>query len=139
MQSDLTRVPIIKVWDILLVPLQGEITDDVAAQVRSEVLDRIHNEGATGLVIDVTALWVMDSHLCSVISRLAMASALMGARTFLCGMTPDVALTIHAMGLELDGVATALSLEEALETLGVVPPAPEIEEEGLLEEADGSA
>lgn len=122
MHSDLQRVPIIKIWDILLVPLQGEITDDVAAQVRAEVLERIHNEGATGLVIDVTALWVMDSHLCSVISRLAAASSLMGARTFLCGMSPDIALTIHAMGLDLEAVQATLSLEEALETLGVQAP-----------------
>jgi rsbT antagonist protein RsbS len=122
MYNDLHRVPIIKIWDILLVPLQGEITDDVAAQVRTEVLERIHADGATGLVIDVTALWVMDSHLCSVISRLAAASSLMGARTFLCGMNPEIALTIHAMGLDLEAVQATLSLEEALETLGVAPP-----------------
>jgi rsbT antagonist protein RsbS len=126
MHSDLHRVPIIKVWDILLVPLQGEITDDMAAQVRAEVLERIHSEGATGLVIDVTALWVMDSHLCSVISRLAAASSLMGARTFLCGMNPDIALTIHAMGLDLEAVQATLSLEEALEVLGVQPPRPSL-------------
>jgi rsbT antagonist protein RsbS len=128
MHSDLQRVPIIKIWDILLVPLQGEITDDMAAQVRAEVLERIHSDGATGLVIDVTALWVMDSHLCSVISRLAAASALMGARTFLCGMNPEIALTIHAMGLDLEAVQATLSLEEALEILGVRPPPPSLPE-----------
>jgi len=128
MNTDNLRVPIIKIWDILLVPLQGEITDDVAAQVRWDVLERIHTDGATGLVIDVTALSIMDSHLCSVISRLAAASSLMGARTFLCGMNPTIALTIHAMGLELESVQATLSLEEALETLGVVPPPPALGE-----------
>jgi rsbT antagonist protein RsbS len=118
----LQRVPIIKIWDILLVPLQGEITDEIAARLKSDVLERIHAEGATGLVVDVTALWMMDSHLCSVISRLAAASSLMGARTFLCGMNPDIALTIHAMGLDLESVRATLSLEEALELLGVQPP-----------------
>lgn len=122
MSNELHRVPIIKIWDILLVPLQGEITDDMAARLRGDVLDRIHSDGATGLVIDVTALWMMDSHLCSVISRLAAASSLMGARTFLCGMNPDIALTIHAMGLDLVSVQATLSLEEALELLGVQPP-----------------
>jgi len=122
MSSDLHRVPIIKIWDILLVPLQGEITDDVAARLKGDVLDRIYAEGATGLVVDVTALWIMDSHLCSVISRLAAASSLMGARTFLCGMNPDIALTIHSMGLDLESVQATLSLEEALELLGVQPP-----------------
>ena len=122
MSTELQRVPIIKIWDILLVPLQGEITDEVAARLKSDVLERIHAEGATGLVIDVTALWMMDSHLCSVISRLAAASSLMGARTFLCGMNPEIALTIHAMGLDLESVQATLTLEEALELLGVEPP-----------------
>jgi rsbT antagonist protein RsbS len=122
MSNDSHRVPIIKIWDILLVPLQGEITDEVAARLKGDVLERIHSEGATGVVIDVTALWMMDSHLCSVISRLAAASSLMGARTFLCGMNPDIALTIHAMGLDLESVQATLSLEEALELLGVRPP-----------------
>ena len=122
MSTELQRVPIIKIWDILLVPLQGEITDDVAARLKSDVLERIHADGATGLVIDVTALWMMDSHLCSVISRLAAASSLMGARTFLCGMNPEIALTIHAMGLDLESVQATLTLEEALELLGVEPP-----------------
>lgn len=122
MSTELQRVPIIKIWDILLVPLQGEITDEVAARLKADVLERIHAEGATGLVIDVTALWMMDSHLCSVISRLAAASSLMGARTFLCGMNPEIALTIHAMGLDLESVQATLTLEEALELLGVEPP-----------------
>lgn len=122
MSNEMNRVPIIKIWDILLVPLQGEITDEMAARLKADVLDRIHSDGATGLVIDVTALWMMDSHLCSVISRLAAASSLMGARTFLCGMNPDIALTIHAMGLDLESVQATLSLEEALELLGVEPP-----------------
>ena len=136
MSTDLHRVPIIKIWDILLVPLQGEITDDLAAQVRSDVLDRIHREGATGLVIDVTALWILDSHLCSVISRLASASSLMGARTFLCGMNPEVALTIHAMGLDLESVTATLSLEGALELLGVTPPQVN-QTEWLADDAEG--
>lgn len=134
--DDLNRVPIIKIWDILLVPLQGEITDDMAARVKADVLMRIHTEGATGLVIDVTALWMMDSHLCAVLSRLASASALMGARTFLCGMNPNIALTIHAMGLDLESVQATLSLEEALELLGVQPPPPPL---WLDESMDGES
>lgn len=134
--DDLNRVPIIKIWDILLVPLQGEITDDMAARVKADVLARIHTEGATGLVIDVTALWMMDSHLCAVLSRLASASALMGARTFLCGMNPNIALTIHAMGLDLESVQATLSLEEALELLGVEPPPPPV---WLDESMDGES
>ena len=134
MSNEIHRVPIIKIWDILLVPLQGEITDEVAARLKGDVLERIHADGATGLVIDVTALWMMDSHLCSVISRLAAASSLMGARTYLCGMNPDIALTIHAMGLDLESVQATLSLEEALELLGVQPPPPPAWADGYVDD-----
>ena len=82
----------------------------------------VHAAGSDGLVLDVTGLWMMDSHLCAVLTRLAQAAALMGTRTVLCGMSADVAITIQSMGLELRGVRTALTLEEALQSFGVQPP-----------------
>lgn len=113
------RIPIIRLWQILLVPLQGEVTDSLAEKLTSEVLERVHAEEVTGLVVDVTGLWLVDSHLCSVISKIAEAAALMGARTFLSGMKPDVALTLETMGIGLRGVSSTRSLDEALEALGV--------------------
>jgi rsbT antagonist protein RsbS len=113
------RIPIIRLWQILLVPLQGEVTDSLAEKLTSEILQRIHGEEVTGLVIDVTGLWLVDSHLCAVISRIAESAALMGARTFLSGMKPDVALTLETMGIELRGASSTRSLDEALEALGV--------------------
>src|SRR3954464_13212910 len=113
------RIPIIKVWQLLLVPLQGEMTDDVAAQLTTEVLDRIHVDGCSGLVIDITGLWIIDSHLCAVLSQLSAAASLMGARTFISGMKPEIALTLETMGVGLKGVKTTLNLEGALQLLGV--------------------
>ena len=69
--------------------------------------------------MDVTGLWLMDSHLCSVLSGVAAAARLMGTETLICGMSPEIALTLQAMGLELPNVGTELSLEEALSRLGV--------------------
>ena len=69
--------------------------------------------------MDVTGLWLMDSHLCAVLSQIASAARLMGSETVICGMAPEIALTLQAMGLELSNVGTELSLEQALARLGV--------------------
>src|SRR5688572_2072883 len=122
MDSSYQRIPIIKLWSLLLVPLQGELTDNLANQLTSEVLTRIHEEGCSGLVIDITGLWLVDSHLCAVLSELSSAASLMGARTLLSGMKPDIALTLETMGVELKGVRTTLNLEDALSALGVRAP-----------------
>ncbi len=122
MDSSYQRIPIIKLWSLLLVPLQGELTDNLANQLTSEVLSRIHEDGCSGLVIDITGLWLVDSHLCAVLSELSSAASLMGARTLLSGMKPDIALTLETMGVELKGVRTTLNLEDALSALGVRRP-----------------
>ena len=117
--SEHTRIPIIKIWHLLLVPLQGQVDDALAEQLRQDVLLRIQNSEVTGLVMDVTGLWLMDSHLCAVLSQIASAARLMGTYTVICGMAPEIALTLQTMGLELSNVGTELSLEQALARLGV--------------------
>jgi rsbT antagonist protein RsbS len=118
--SEVSRIPIIKLWNLLVVPLQGMIDDSVAEQLSQDVLKRIQISEVTGLIMDVTGLWLMDSHLCAVLSRIASAALLMGTRTVICGMSPEIALTLQTMGLELANVRTELMLEQALERLGVV-------------------
>ena len=127
MMDNYDRIPIIKLWNLLLIPLQGEMTDSLANQLTGEVLDRIHELGCTGLVIDITGLWLVDSHLCAVLSQLSSAAALMGAHTFISGMKPEIALTLETMGVQLTGVSTTLDLEDALELLGVSGPTDEDE------------
>ncbi len=122
MEEAYHRIPIIKLWHLLLVPLQGELTDQLANRLTSEVLDRIHKLGCSGLVIDITGLWIVDSHLCAVLSELSSAASLMGARTLISGMKPEIALTLETMDLQLKGVNTTLDLEGALELLGVHGP-----------------
>jgi rsbT antagonist protein RsbS len=119
MTEELNRLPIIKLWNQILVPLQGEITDEMADRLRSNVLEKIHTTGADGLVIDVTGVWTIDSHLCSVISRLAASAQLMGTRSIICGMSADIAMTLQTMGIDLSGIRTALTVEEAFAILGV--------------------
>lgn len=116
---ELSRIPIIPLWGNLIVPLQGDITDAQAAQLSSDVLRDIQRTGARGMVVDISGLWLVDSHLCAVLARLAASARLMGTRTVLCGMGADVALTLQSMGIQLEGVETALGLEEGLALLGV--------------------
>jgi rsbT antagonist protein RsbS len=119
MTTELRRLPIIKLWDRIVVPIQGEITDELAGQLSSEILKAIHQSGAHGLVLDLTGVWIMDSHLCSVLSNLAAAARLMGTPTIISGLSPEIAMTLQTMGVELEAVRTALSLEQALAMLGL--------------------
>ncbi len=118
MEERYERIPIIQLWDQLLVPLQGDVTDAHADRLCDEVLERLRRTEARGLAVDITGLWVVDSHLCATLSRLAASAQLMGTKTVLCGMSPSIALTLQTMGVELTGVKMALDLEEALEWLG---------------------
>jgi rsbT antagonist protein RsbS len=103
------------------------MTDELANQLTTEVLERIHQLGCSGLIIDITGLWIVDSHLCAVLSQLSSAAALMGARTFISGMKPEIALTLETMGVQLKGVSTTMDLESALELLGMRGPDSDLE------------
>jgi rsbT antagonist protein RsbS len=120
--DDAHRIPIIKLWSLLLVPLQGEISDAVADELRRELLTRIQREGCSGLIIDITGLWAVDSHLCALLSRISTAASIMGSKTFVAGMKPEIALTLETMDIPFTGVQTTLDLERALEMLGVTGP-----------------
>jgi rsbT antagonist protein RsbS len=135
---ELRRLPIIKLWDRIVVPIQGEITDELAELLCNEVLKVIHESGARGLVLDLTGVWIMDSHLCSVISNLAAAARLMGTPTIICGLSPEIAMTLQTMGVELQSVRTALSLEQALGMLGLEARRAE-DEQGNTELEDSAA
>lgn len=115
------RIPIIRVWDVLLVPLQGDVTDQQVAALSQAVLLAIQAKGAGGLVLDLSGLLIVDSHLCASFASLGGAAALMGVRTVLCGMSPDIAFTLQLMGIELEQLHTALSLEDAFRFLGLEP------------------
>lgn len=136
-------IPIIKFWDYLLVPLQGDMTDDTAARFVSAVLERVHSEGSLGLIIDITGLWLVDSHLCALLSQLAAAAKLMGARTIISGMKPEIAMALETMGISLQNVTATLDLETALDLLGVrrtsVAEAEEAAEASAAQESLASA
>jgi rsbT antagonist protein RsbS len=103
----------------LLVPLQGDVTDSQMESLETTLLERIRQKGPRGLVIDASGVWLMDSHLCAVLGRIAGAARLMGTRPVLSGLSPSVVMTLDQMGIALEGIETALGLESALELLGL--------------------
>ena len=119
MEKTTHSIPVIELWGQLVVPLQGEIRDSQIDDLQRRVLERIRDRGAERLVIDASGVWLMDSHLCATVGKLASAARLMGVRAVLCGLGADVVMTLQSMGIELQGVDTALELESALEHLGV--------------------
>lgn len=108
------RIPIIKLYSNLIVPIQALMADAALEQLRHEVTRRIVDEGAEGVVLDVSAVAIMDSYFTRVVRDIAVMARLMGARTVLCGVPPMVAITMVEMGLDIPGIASALDLERAL-------------------------
>jgi rsbT antagonist protein RsbS len=128
--DDERAVLLIDLWDVLLVPLRGDLTDDEAEQLTTRVLERIAERGPRGLVVDLSGVALIDSHLCSVVTNLASASRLMGTASFLTGFSPEIALTLETMGVSFSTLETRRSVEQALEDLGIGPRHAD-DEEGL--------
>jgi rsbT antagonist protein RsbS len=122
------EIPILELWGRLVVPLQGDITDSQMEALQERVLRRVRARAPSGVVIDATGVHMMDSHLCSVLGRMAAATRLMGARPVLSGLNPTIVMTLETMGIELSSVETTASLETALEELGVWPGDDDAEE-----------
>ena len=117
----IATIPILRLWDQLVVALQGELTDAQAEELSQRALALSSEPGVRGLIIDVTGVGALDSHLCWVIARIASAAKLMGVSSALCGLSPEVVVTIGAMGIEMKGVTTTASLESALQLVGISP------------------
>jgi rsbT antagonist protein RsbS len=132
-----SRIPTLRLWNILLIPLQGDVDDLQGEALCSDVLQAIERSRISGLVIDVTGLWLMDSHLCSVLSILASSAALMGTRTVICGLSPQIAITLQTMGLDMPDVATVPCLEDAVGLLGVVRRAEAHDEDDVDDDVSG--
>jgi len=120
----LSRIPIIKLYRNLIVPIQGAVVDSTMTRLIEDVTTRIERDGASGLVIDVSGVEVMDSFMTRNIRDLALTARLMGVHTVVSGLAPSVAIALVEMGLELGvaaggqhGLVTTLNLERAIEVL----------------------
>ena len=110
-------VPILKQGDVLIASIQAELSDQDLVQLRDDLAIQIGRLRSRGVVIDLTALDVLDSFATRTLRSIAYAAKLRGANTVVVGIQPEVAFAMVQLGLSLDDVATALDLEEALEEL----------------------
>ncbi|USQ85038.1 STAS domain-containing protein [Streptomyces phaeoluteigriseus] len=113
-------VPVLRLGDVLLVTLQGDLYDGTAEQLRQDIVESIAGSRVTGVVIDISGVEIVDSFLGRVLAEIAANARLLAAQTVVAGMRPAVALTLVELGLTLPGLRTALSTEAALELLGRV-------------------
>lgn len=105
---------IIKIGDVLLVTLQEALHDTKAVQLQDEISEALSRTGASGLLIDVTVLDIVDSFMGRLLNGIAAIARLMGARTIISGIQPQVAITLVELGLRLRGVETVLDVEQGL-------------------------
>lgn len=108
------EVPILKQGDFLIATIQAALADEDLRQLRRALVEKVVRSRSRGVIIDVTALDVMDSFASRTVREMAHMIRLRGAETVIVGIQPEVAFTMVQLGLSLEGVATALDLEEGL-------------------------
>ncbi|MBF0509459.1 MAG: STAS domain-containing protein [Deltaproteobacteria bacterium] len=113
----MSKIPIMKIEDFLLVSVQTELHDKLAEELQKDIVERLAKTNAKGVLIDVTALDVVDSFLGRLIGDTAGMTSIMGAKTVLVGVQPAVAITLVEFGIELRGIHTALNMEKGLQWL----------------------
>ena len=112
-----TNIPILQIGRNLIVPIQGDLYDQLVLELQSEILARIEKTSAAGLILDISALEFLDSFMARVLNDIATMASLMGTRTVVVGMSPAVAIILMDLGLQMSRVPTARNLEKGLELL----------------------
>jgi rsbT antagonist protein RsbS len=112
------HVPILKQGGYLIASIQSVLSDADLLQLRDDLSDRVGQFRSRGVIIDVTVLDVIDSFATRTLRAIAHMLKLRGAETVIVGIQPDVAFAMVQLGLTLEGVGTALDLEEGLAFLG---------------------
>lgn len=111
------RIPILKMGDLLLVSIQVDMHDQLALALQDDLTDKIAKTGAHGVLIDISAVEMVDSFIGRMIANIAGMARILDARTVLVGMQPAVAITLVELGLTLPGVRTALDVERGMALL----------------------
>jgi rsbT antagonist protein RsbS len=111
------RIPILKMGDFLLVTIQVDMHDQLAMALQDDLTERISRTSARGVLIDISAVEVVDSFIGRMIANIAAMARILDAQTVLVGMQPAVAITLVELGLTLPGVRTALNVERGMALL----------------------
>lgn len=111
------RIPILRMGEFLLVTIQVDMHDKLATTLQDDLTAAIGKSSARGVLIDISALELVDSFIGRMLANISTMSRVLDAATVLVGMQPAVAITLVELGLELPGVKTALNVERGMELL----------------------
>ena len=111
------RIPILKMGPVLLVTIQVDMHDQLALTLQDDLTEHIVKHHARGVLIDISALEMVDSFIGRTLSNIANMSHLLDAETVVVGMQPSVAITLVELGLPMKGIRTALDVEKGMERL----------------------
>jgi rsbT antagonist protein RsbS len=111
------RIPILRMGQLLLVTIQIEMDDRIALRPQEDLTTQIEKIGARGVLIDISALEIVDSFIGRMISNISAMAHILNARTVVVGMQPAVAITLVELGLTMAGVKTALNVERGMAML----------------------
>ena len=111
------RIPILKMGPFLLVTIQVDMHDRLAMALQDDLTSRIADTGARGVLIDISALEMVDSFIGRMIANIAGMARILDAHTVVTGMQPSVAITLVELGLSLPGVQTALTVDHGIRKL----------------------
>ena len=112
------RIPILKMGPFLLVTIQVDMHDQLALTLQDDLTAKISKERSRGVLIDISALDVVDSFIGRMIANISAMARVLDAQTVVVGMQPSVAITLVELGLPLEGVHTALNVEKGMELIG---------------------
>lgn len=111
------KIPILRMGNLLLVTIQVDLYDRLAETLEADLVQAIQKTGAQGVLIDISAVSIIDSFMGRIIGNIATMSKIMDAETVVVGMQSAVAITLVELGLPLKGVLTALNVERGMELL----------------------
>jgi rsbT antagonist protein RsbS len=111
------RIPILKMGGFLLVTIQVDMHDKLAMTLQEDLTNRIAKDRAKGVLLDISALDVVDSFIGRMIANISSMARVLDAQTVVVGMQPAVAITLVELGLPLEGVHTALNVEKGMDWL----------------------
>ena len=111
------RIPILKMGPFLLVTIQVDLYDRLALTLENDLITMVSKTGTRGVLIDISAVSIVDSFMGRILGNIASMSRIMDAETVVVGMQPAVAITLVELGLTLQGVHTALNVEKGMELL----------------------
>jgi rsbT antagonist protein RsbS len=108
------RIPILKLGNYLLVTIQVDLYDRLALTLESDLINMVKKSEAKGVLIDISAVSIVDSFMGRILGNIALMSKIMDAETVVVGMQPAVAITLVELGLTLHGVHTALDVDKGM-------------------------